>query len=50
MYSRSSKQDVNNWRFWIRKNKCIIKFDINSQPDIDEIYLYAKDPYGEKYQ
>ena len=23
---------------------------INNQPDIDEIYLYAKDPYEEKYQ
>ena len=30
--------------FWIRKNKCIIKL-INNQPDIDKIYLYAKDPY-----
>ena len=23
---------------------------INQQPDIDEIYLYAKDPYEVKYQ
>ena len=23
---------------------------INKQPDIDKIYLYAKDPYGPKYQ
>ena len=23
---------------------------INKQPDIDKIYLYAKDPYEEKYQ
>ena len=23
---------------------------INNQPDIDKIYLYAKDPYGVKYQ
>ena len=23
---------------------------INSQPDIDKIYLYAKDPYEKKYQ
>ena len=23
---------------------------INQQPDIDEIYLYAKDPYKAKYQ
>ena len=27
LYSRSSIQDINNWRFWIRKNKCIIKFN-----------------------
>ena len=23
---------------------------IGNQPDIDKIYLYAKDPYGAKYQ
>ena len=23
---------------------------INNQPDIDKIYLHAKDPYGDKYQ
>ena len=23
---------------------------INNQPDIDKAYLYAKDPYGAKYQ
>ena len=23
---------------------------INNQPDMDKIYLYAKDPYEEKYQ
>ena len=23
---------------------------INNQPDIDKIYLYAKDPYDDKYQ
>ena len=23
---------------------------INQQPDIDKIYLHAKDPYGAKYQ
>ena len=23
---------------------------INKQPDIDEMYLYAKDPYEDKYQ
>ena len=23
---------------------------INNQPDVDKIYLYAKDPYEEKHQ
>ena len=31
------------------KNKFIIKFNRKS-PDIDKIYLYAKDPYESKYQ
>ena len=48
IYSRSSIQNINNWRFWTKKNKCIIKF--NRQPDIDKIYLYAKDLYETKYQ
>ena len=26
IYYRSSIQNINNWRFWVRKNKCIIKF------------------------
>ena len=35
----------------IRKNKCIALLNlINNQPDIDKIYLYAKDPYEAKYQ
>ena len=49
IYSRSSIQSINNRRFWIRKNKCIINL-INNQPDISKIYLYAKDPYEAKYQ
>ena len=35
-------------KFRIWKNKCII--EVNKQPDIDKIYLYAKDPYEAKYQ
>ena len=31
------------------KRKALSKL-INNQPDIDEIYLYAKDPYEAKYQ
>ena len=39
----------------IRMIMCIIKTNtllnlINNQPDIDKIYLYAKDPYEDKYQ
>ena len=49
IYSRSSIQIINNRKFWIRKNKCIIKFNKQSA-DIDKIYLYPKDPYKAKYQ
>ena len=49
IYSRSSIQNIYYRWFWIRKNKCIIKFNKQS-PDIDKIYLYAKDPYEKKYQ
>ena len=44
IYSRSSKQNVNNWRFWIKKNKYfyLIKEKDNDSL-IERIYLYAKD-------
>ena len=48
-YSRSSIQNINNRGLRIQKNKCNIKFN-TKQPDIDKIYLYAKDPYEAKYQ
>ena len=32
-----------------RKTKALLNL-INNQPDIDKIYLYAKDPYEDKYQ
>ena len=35
--------------FWIRKINALLNL-INNQPDIDKIYLYAKDPYKKKYQ
>ena len=35
-------------RFSIGKNKCIIEFNEN-QPEIDKIYLHAKDPFEAKY-
>ena len=38
LYSRSPKQ-----------KKALLNL-INNQPDIDKIYLYAKDPYEAKYQ
>ena len=40
IYSRSSIQNINNRRLNL----------IENQPDIDKIYLYAKDPYESKYQ
>ena len=32
-----------------RKTNALLNL-INNQPDIDKIYLYAKDPYEDKYQ
>ena len=49
IYSQSSIPNINNRWLRIWKNKCITKL-INNQPDIDKIYLYAKDPYEYKYQ
>ena len=49
IYSQLSIQNINNRRLRIWKNKCIIKL-INNQPDIDKVYLYAKDPCEDKYQ
>ena len=47
MYSRSSIQNINNWRFGITN---LLLYLIENQPYIDKIYLYAKDPYEAKYQ
>ena len=49
IYSRSSLQNFNNWRIWIRKNKFITS-SRNEQKDIDKIYLYAKDLSESKYE
>ena len=43
------KKQINTWRLWIRKKSSLCNL-INQQPDIDKIYLYAKDPYEAKYQ
>ena len=53
IYSRSSIQNINNRgnRVWKNKLKPIITNKlIENQPDIDKIYLYAKDRYKSKYQ
>ena len=49
IYSRSSIYNINNWRFRIWKKKLLLNL-IENQPDIDKIYLYAKDPYESKHQ
>ena len=44
IYSRSSIQNVKNWRFRIRKNKSLLNLikEQDSGSLIDKIYLYAK--------
>ena len=46
IYSRSSIQNINNWRFGITN---LLLNLIENQPQY-KIYLYAKDPYEAKYQ
>ena len=45
IYSRSSIQNVNNWRFWIRKKNVLLHLIKEQDSDelIEKIYLYAKD-------
>ena len=38
-----------NRKEFMKNNKLILKTQ-NHEPDIDKIYLYAKDPYKAKYQ
>ena len=45
VYSRSSIQSINA----SGKTNALLNLT-NNQPDIDEIYLYAKDPYEAKYK
>ena len=49
VYSRSSVQNFDNWRFWIRKNKRIINL-VKEQGEIDKINSYAKDLSRPKYE
>ena len=45
VYSRSSIQNVNNWRFWIRKKNVLLHLIKEQDSDelIEKIYLCAKD-------
>ena len=47
--SRSSIQNTNVGGSGSGKTNSLLNF-INNQPDIDKIYLYAKDPHEVKYQ
>ena len=49
LYSTSSIQNINNGGSGSGKTNALLNL-INNQPDMDKIYLYAKDPYEEKYQ
>ena len=52
IYSRSSIQNVNHWRFWIRKTNALLNLIKKQDSDslIDNIYLYDKDLNELKYQ
>ena len=41
--------NINNWRLWIWKTNSLFNLIIH-QPDIDKIYLYAKNPFEAKNQ
>ena len=45
----SSIQNTNDWRFWIEKTNALLQL-INCNSNTDNIYLYANNPYEEKYQ
>ena len=49
LYSRSSIQNIIIGGSGSGKTNALLNL-INNQPDIDKIYLYAKDPYEKKYQ
>ena len=49
VYSGSSIQNTNNRGSGSGKVNALLNL-INNQPDIDKIYLYAKDAYKAKYQ
>ena len=41
--------NTDTWWLWIRKVNPLFN-SINNQPDINEIYTYAIDPYEAKYK
>ena len=47
--SSSSISNINNQRLWFGKTNSLLIL-INNEPDLDKIYLYAKNPYEAKYQ
>ena len=49
LHSRSSMQNTFIGGSGSGKTNALLNL-INNQPDIDKIYLYAKDPYEAKYQ
>ena len=49
LYPRLSTQNFNNRRLRVWKTNALLNL-INNQTDIDKIYVYAKDPYEDKYQ
>ena len=49
IYSRSFIQNTNNWSSGSGKTNALLNL-IHNQPDIDRVYLYAKDLYEAKYQ
>ena len=44
-----SVPNINNWGSGSGKTNALLNL-INNEPDIDKIYLYAKDPHEAKYQ
>ena len=49
IYSRPPIQNTYCSWLWIRKTNALLNLRTN-QPDIDEIHLYAKDPFEAKCQ
>ena len=52
LYSRSPIQNLENWKFWIRKKNALLNLIREQDHDelIDKIYLYVKDLNVTKYQ